>query len=506
MNELKVGNTVYGESESQVFKIVELLGSGGFGSVYKIFEENTETPFAVKAFHNFWSTGSLDERALLNEGKSATKISHRNVVQVVYFHDGSIYDLPPYIIMEYVQDGRTVQAELQDRQPNSLFTNEELCTVYKQLAQGMEAVNKELIHRDIKPNNILVQDGVYKIADFGIAKLVGAATRSNTFKGIGYMVYRAPESFQMVENTWRMDMYSMGMVFYELATLTLPYEIDHSVNHQEAWRYVHLYVAPRDARAINSNLNPKLSRMIMKMLKKQPEERHQAWSEVIEILDRIQNPPPHDQRETDPAIDISGLLMKERVSNREAEQETIQRQLKQQEKKDFEQMVRRRFEEDILQPAKEIVESFNQNSESVELKIRINSSLAFDIANLTRRRENMLETTVEVCPESERVPPTNKPEWAVLDQQRIMAWGTIQYSNSYGINIVLVSAGPDDSLGTWRTVIKTRDNKWDSNSPSIPYERYERSKVFGRAVFGDWSHGWKFTSECLVSLIKNIIR
>lgn len=124
------------------------------------------------------------------------------------------------------------------------------------------------MHRDIKPDNILLHNQVLKISDFGLSKVVGAATRTQTFKGINHMRYCAPEAWRLEKNLPAMDMYSMGIVFYEIATLRYPYEVKDTGDFVEVWKNAHLLQVPADPRTHNGSLDLGLAQLIMKMISK----------------------------------------------------------------------------------------------------------------------------------------------------------------------------------------------------------------------------------------------
>ena len=108
------------------------------------------------------------------------------------------------------------------------------------LIDGMEAVNAKMLHRDLKPDNILMDGDIPKIADFGLSKLVGAATRSMTFKGGQHMLYMAPEGWKLDKNEIQIDMYALGIVLYEIAALKFPYKVPADPNQL---RDMHLFQA-----------------------------------------------------------------------------------------------------------------------------------------------------------------------------------------------------------------------------------------------------------------------
>ena len=505
MNELSVGSHVYGSNETQVFEVVREIGRGSFGKVFQVRECDTDKSFAMKSFAFADSYSSDVRKALFNEGKLAIDIRHPNVVGVTFFHDGDLYPaLPPYTIMEYVKDGRTLKQEINERKPNHYYSNNDLIDKYRQLANGMQAINAMLVHRDIKPDNILVQDTTYKIADFGLAKIVGAGTRDSTLKGINAVKYCPPEAWSGAENTQKMDMYCMGVVFFELATLQFPYEVDLDHISQIAWQNAHLYHQPTNPSNIHPELNPILSDMILKMLRKNPDSRHQSWSEMLSELDRATSATDGVSLESEATLDISSLLEKNTLTSIAATQEALKRERTERQENELAELVKRRFDEEFLNPAKYIVTEFNSRSAAGTLNVRKRGELRFAIENSSHGTRKNLDIEVEVCPKSESIPPTRNPEF-VYQPKRILAWGTIKYANKFGMNVVLVAADSDDRQGTWRTVIKQHEEPMIDSSPPIPYDRNSRPKMFARAVSGDWSHGWEFTSKDLVSLMKQIL-
>src|SRR5207245_1487229 len=165
-------------------------------------------------------------------------------------------DRPPYLVMEYVAGGTLRNVIERHRTSATRFDVEELRAMYVEIAEGMAAVNARVVHRDLKPENVLVDAAgrTLKIADFGLAKLVDAATRSETFKGWGTRPYQAPEAFDGGPNTPAMDIYAAGVVFYELATLDLPVQPKAGDNTPTAWRNAHLLAPPKDIRSVRPDL------------------------------------------------------------------------------------------------------------------------------------------------------------------------------------------------------------------------------------------------------------
>jgi len=303
--DLRIGDKIYGKDENEELEIVRFVANGNFGLVYEVKNKDGKS-YALKTI----STASLDNsglKTLLNEGRLASGIRHENVITIHYFHDGKKYPhLPPYMIAEFA-DGGTLEALLTERRRQNLFfSNDDLRNLYTQLCLGIKAINEVLVHRDIKPDNILFSKNILKIGDFGLSKVVSEATRNYTFKGINHILYCAPEAWRTEANTPAMDMYSMGIVFYEIATLNRPYHIEDRGDIVDAWKNAHLMQLPIDPKSFNPALPIEVVQAILKMLSKRPEERYNSWDDIISRLhfhDQLSNSNPRINQLVEKALD-----------------------------------------------------------------------------------------------------------------------------------------------------------------------------------------------------------
>ena len=195
------------------YTLEKLINSGGFGNVYQARREIDNVIFAVKTLSSdFKSEDRL--RSFQNEIRLTENIASPNVIKYEFAHDGTKYPaFPPYIIMEYASKGSLTNILSERKKSGDFFNGEELVHLFNQLASGMQTINSSLVHRDIKPDNILVCDNDLKITDFGLSKISGEDTRTLTFKGYGTLRYIAPEAWNNEQNTIQMDIYSMGKFF-----------------------------------------------------------------------------------------------------------------------------------------------------------------------------------------------------------------------------------------------------------------------------------------------------
>lgn len=277
---LNIGSVVFDDKGNE-YTLEDKLGQGGFGYVYKAKRKEDNCIFAIKV--SLPSFNSEDDKiSFQNEITTALKVQGENVIKYEYVHNGDEFEnLPPYIIMEYAEGG-TLNTILKDEM-DDYYDNDTLTTYFLQLANGMKSVNNILVHRDIKPDNILICNGTFKITDFGLAKIASERTRTMTFKGSGTPPYMSPEAWDYSKkNTIQMDIYSMGIIFYQLATNTYPYQIEG--NTLEDLKNMHLYSTATSPERVNRSLSPALASLINKMMEKSAKKRFNNWDEIVELL------------------------------------------------------------------------------------------------------------------------------------------------------------------------------------------------------------------------------
>ncbi len=486
--DLRPSDTVFGETENDEYTIIRILGSGQFGVVYEAQDSNGIS-LALKTI----ITASADTTTLqsfINEGRLATEIQHENVVRYFFFHDGRQYpQFPPYILMEYA-DGGTLEDLLgEHKSHNEYFEANELRALLLQLASGMKAINEKLVHRDIKPDNILLAHDVLKISDFGLSKIVGAATRSRTFKGINHIKYCAPEAWRLEENAPAMDVYSMGIVFYEVATLEYPYPAKQKGDIIESFKNVHLFEPPTDPRSHNPGLGIALAQTILKMLSKRPDQRYSSWGQVIQ---RLQSPRSSSQS----TRNVGSLVERALERHKQAEDARLRAQEEANKRREYEESVVYCFKE-IVAATREIVDAFNDASEFVKLSLYENASLSFLVYVEGRDSPIKAEVTT-VYGEHE------------LEGQPIKAWGYIKAPSGRGFNLLLVAADPDDLYGQWKALFASHNalsGRRDSRPEPFPFEMRElpREMQILRAMHAYSTSVRAFKPEMLNPLIEEIL-
>jgi len=283
MPSVLIGQRITGP-QNEIYVITDFLGRGAFGEVYRANGETTGAVIAVKLLPMGQLSDDTSRRALLNEIKAAQQINHPNVVRVLHIDEGSNPDLGPYVCMEYISGGTLAQLLRAQGKAGTQIPLARALEMMIDIAQGVRAINEKLIHRDIKPDNILIEGKILKISDFGISKFVDESTRLHTFKGGQHVAYMAPEGWAGDKNTHKLDVYAVGVVFFEI--LTTKHPLLPKVKDQGSmrdWEKVHLYEACPDARGQRSDSPLPVAQLVSRMTAKRPQDRPE-WSEVLKIL------------------------------------------------------------------------------------------------------------------------------------------------------------------------------------------------------------------------------
>ena len=256
------------------YKIIEKLGEGGMGVVYKAEDTKLKRTVALKFLPLHLTTDETDKKRFLHEAQSASAINHPNVCVI---HDIQEHDDQQFIVMEYV-DGVTLRQKVQERQ---LELNE-VIDYALQIAEALKAAHEEgIIHRDIKSENIMVTaKNQIKVMDFGLAKLKGSAKLTQKTSTLGTVAYMSPEQIQGQEIDARSDIFSFGVVLYELMTSHLPFQGE----YEAALSYAILNNQPVPVRSIRPEVSPALEKIIDRCLEKDRIKRYQQADEIISDL------------------------------------------------------------------------------------------------------------------------------------------------------------------------------------------------------------------------------
>lgn len=260
------------------YEIHELIGTGGMAVVYRAYDTIDDRVVAIKILKDEFADNSEFIRRFKNESKAIAVLSHPNIVKV---YDVSFGDRIQYIVMEYI-DGITLKDYLSHQK--DIKWQEAVHFTSQILSALNHAHSKGVIHRDIKPQNIiLLQDGTIKVTDFGIARFSKSQTRTMTDKAIGSVHYIAPEQARGDFTDEKADIYSVGVMLYEMTTGELPFEADNAVSVA----IMQLQTQPRKPRDINPDIPEGLEDITLKAMQKDPGNRYQTAQQMLDDLEKF---------------------------------------------------------------------------------------------------------------------------------------------------------------------------------------------------------------------------
>ena len=264
------------------YEIHELLGVGGMAYVYKAYDNIEKRWVAIKILKEELAGNSDFLRRFRNESKAIAVLSHPNIVKV---YDVSFGDRIQYIVMEYI-DGITLKQYIE--QQGEIKWREALYFTVQILRALQHAHEKGIIHRDIKPQNImLLEDGTIKVTDFGIARFSQAETQTMTDKAIGSVHYIAPEQARGGYINDKADIYSVGVMLYEMLTGQLPFVADNAVSVA----IMQMQAEPTPPSRINPSIPKGLEEITMHAMEKNPAQRFPSAADMLEDVERFRRNP-----------------------------------------------------------------------------------------------------------------------------------------------------------------------------------------------------------------------
>ncbi len=265
------------------YEIREIIGVGGMAYVYKAYDTIDDRIVAVKILKEEFLNNEEFVRRFRNESKAIAILSHPNIVKV---YDVSLGENLQYIVMEYI-DGITLK-EYMDQQKDIRWKEAVHFTV--QILRALQhAHDKGIVHRDIKPQNImLLSDGTIKVTDFGIARFSRQDLRATSEdKAIGSVHYISPEQARGELTDEKADIYSVGVMLYEMLTGRVPFDADNAVSVA----IMQLQSQPTRPRDINPDIPEGLEEITLKAMQKEPSERYQSAAEMLNDIDEFKRNP-----------------------------------------------------------------------------------------------------------------------------------------------------------------------------------------------------------------------
>lgn len=264
------------------YEIHELIGVGGMAVVYRAYDIIDDRIVAIKIMKDEFLGNDEFIRRFKNESKAIAVLSHPNIVKV---YDVSFGDRIQYIVEEFI-DGITLKEYLD--QQKEIKWKEAIHFTVQILRALQHAHEKGIVHRDIKPQNImLLQDGTIKVTDFGIARFSRSETRTMTDKAIGSVHYIAPEQARGDLTDEKADIYSVGVMLYEMITGRLPFEADNAVSVA----IMQLQADPKPPKEINPAVPDGLEEITLKAMQKNPTQRYQSAAEMLRDIEAFRRNP-----------------------------------------------------------------------------------------------------------------------------------------------------------------------------------------------------------------------
>ena len=273
------------------YRLTEQIGMGGMAIVYRAVDLRTGHNVAVKVLRPEFNEDREFISRFQREAEAASKMTHHNIVNLL---DVGMDGESRYLVMEYVQ-GRTLKEVIQER---GRLSAPLACQITIRILSALEHAHRNgIVHRDIKPQNILVhEDGHIKVADFGIARIADSATLTRGDNVMGSVHYFSPEQARGEGATAASDLYSTGVVLYEMLTGRVPFDGDNPV----AVAMQHLHATPTPIQSLAPDVPASLVRITMKAMEKQPALRYQSAREMAADLrmaleDRGEHAPQPEQ-------------------------------------------------------------------------------------------------------------------------------------------------------------------------------------------------------------------
>lgn len=293
------------------YELNEFIGKGGMSVVYRAQDKRTGHQVAVKILRPEYSRDEEFLSRFEREAITASKMSHHNIVNLLDVgQEGNMR----YLVMEYVK-GKTLKDMIQDK---GAVQPQVACQIAIRILSALQHAHQNgIIHRDIKPQNVLVHsEGHIKVADFGIARVAGSSTLTKTDSVMGSVYYFSPEQARGGQVTAASDLYSVGVVMYEMLTGQVPFDGETPV----AVAMQQINAQPKAMSSLKAGISPALEKVVLRAMEKNPENRYQSALEMAQDVHRAMHEPDGDwlsSIQDKPIAQISqdtGRVKKRRIS------------------------------------------------------------------------------------------------------------------------------------------------------------------------------------------------
>ena len=276
-----------GKIKGNRYEILEEVGLGGMATVYKAKDHVLNRLVAVKVLKDEFTTDTEFIKRFNTEAQAAASLSHPNIVSIYdvgHEDENNLY----YIVMELVQ-GKTLKEIINSE---GILSWKWAVNIAMQIASALELAHKNgIVHRDIKPHNIIItEDGIAKVTDFGIAKAVSNSTITAFGTTIGSVHYFSPEQAKGGFTDAKSDLYSLGVVMYEMLTGKVPFDADTPVSVA----LKHMQEDPKEPIELNPEIPSAVNQIVIKAMQKEPSARYQNATEMLHDLSKALKDPDGD--------------------------------------------------------------------------------------------------------------------------------------------------------------------------------------------------------------------
>ena len=330
--------TLVGETLNDRYKILEKIGTGGMAIVYKAHDGVLDRDVAVKVLRQAFDSESAIVSNFIKEARSSASLVHPNVVSVydVCEHGGF-----NYMVMELV-DGKTLKEYIKK---NPRLPWHEACNYAIQIGQGIQAAHeRNIIHRDIKPQNIIMDSsGTLKVTDFGIAKAVEGDKAIAGGTAMGSVHYISPEQARGGFTDYRSDIYSLGVVLYEMLAGRVPFDGDDPVSVA----LMHIESEPINVKCVNMDIPSDLAYVTMKAMNREPGKRYQKIQDFLEDLRAVLADESLPSKEKDRFMNVEFDDNSENTDTNKSANATHQREMRVREK-GREKVVKKKSEKNAI--------------------------------------------------------------------------------------------------------------------------------------------------------------
>jgi serine/threonine protein kinase len=264
------------------YEIRELLGKGGMAEVYKAYHPKLERYVTIKVLHSFLAEGEDFLARFEREARAVASLRHPHIQQI---HDFDIENDQYYMVMEFVDGGTLQKLMMELAKSGTYMPIDQVLSILRQVAEALDYAHQQgIIHRDIKPSNILLDSaGNAFLSDFGIAHMMSGTQFTATGSLIGTPTYMSPEQGRGDELTTVSDIYSLGIILFELLTGKVPFT---SETTPLAIINKHIHEPPPNPGSLRPDLPAAAEQVVLKTLAKDPKERYQSAGELVRALEK----------------------------------------------------------------------------------------------------------------------------------------------------------------------------------------------------------------------------